>query len=310
MRNITHPLSLVSVLLLATTACNSPTSSTSQSSQDALVSGSGAWARMRALVASASDELSNGLVLKQDQPSEPKVQGQLEEPADVLASARIHVLAIQIKGSNGWLTFPIDAFDLSLLDLSTQFASVVARASLPSGSYDQVRLIVEDEGEAVLHDGRHLPLLVPSGSNTGIKVHLSPALNIASGELVNVTAEFDIQRQFVLTGSGVVHFKPVVRARISIVAPPGGGTSGGSTGGSDGGSTGESTGGTDGGTDGGSTGESTGGTDGGTTGESSGGTDGGVTGGTDGGSTGGETGGTDGGSTGGGEEEFPPVIGT
>ena len=105
-----------------------------------------------------------------------------------------------------------------LLQLQNGVTGNIVQMDIPVGSYDLVRLHV-DSAEIKVTDGDIYYLKVPSGSQTGIKVFVNPAIEVAGGLSAELLLDFDIHKSFVVQGkpdtpAGITgfSFKPVIRA--------------------------------------------------------------------------------------------------
>jgi len=114
-----------------------------------------------------------------------------------------------------------------LLDLRNGVTATLGSATIPTGSYTQMRMIV-DSGRVTLGNGLLFAggssassMKVPSGGQTGIKVNFSGPVQITAGETV-LLVDFDVCRSFVFTGPpsapNGVNFKPVLHATVQDVA--------------------------------------------------------------------------------------------
>lgn len=107
---------------------------------------------------------------------------------------------------------------LNLLELVNGTTATMADLDVPAGTYDLVRVYVKGVN-VVLKDGTEYDLTVPSGSQTGIKVFISPGLTVVGGLSSDLLLDFDVSRSFVAKGNTNVeggitgfNFKPVIKA--------------------------------------------------------------------------------------------------
>lgn len=121
-----------------------------------------------------------------------------------------------------------------LLNLQGGVSALLGSDSIPVGSYEQLRLIVDSAEVTVgpgvtFSDGSTTKWLkVPSGMQTGIKVNFGGPILVNPGQQVLVV-DFDVSRSFVFTGrasspNGAI-FKPVLHGTATDVAGSIAGTS-------------------------------------------------------------------------------------
>lgn len=165
-----------------------------------------------------------------------------DAPMDYIESAMVDIGAVVLvpADSGSHITLSDDGTDgpVDLLQLQDAATEVLAELDIPSGSYSQLRLIVES-ASVTLADGytfrdgsTEKALTVPSGAQTGIKLLLGAAddgnadgpLVIPPGDLMLVV-DFDVSRSFVIQGNpetpaGILgmHFKPTLRVAVVDVA--------------------------------------------------------------------------------------------
>ena len=138
-----------------------------------------------------------------------------------ITEAKINIVQVQIRGKSGkYLVFTDQNFELKLTQLDSAFGSILAKAQVPDGSYDQIRLITADTGNVTLSDGTQHELKVPSGPQTGIKVFLDTPVEVSHGKIALVALEFDLSHSFVAKGNGTFNFKPVVRVTDRVIDDP------------------------------------------------------------------------------------------
>lgn len=98
---------------------------------------------------------------------------------------------------------------INLLEYANGERFVIGEELLPAGSYEQIRLVIEESSVTV--DETVYPLTIPSGSTSGLK--LVSEFEIESGELIGLVLDFDVGRSLFATPPGSTNFKlkPVIR---------------------------------------------------------------------------------------------------
>jgi Domain of unknown function (DUF4382) len=112
--------------------------------------------------------------------------------------------------TEGWVT--VNTFDppmtVDLLTLQT-VAAPLGLANLPPGKITQIRLLVAKEGNSVTTGGATVPLKVPSGYESGIKIH--GPWDIVACNRSSVTLDFD--------GKKSIHYHPAQQGAEWILRP-------------------------------------------------------------------------------------------
>lgn len=153
-----------------------------------------------------------------------------DAPSDDLESATIYISEVSVNMSGGGAPDEIISStkaSYDLLDLQNGVTATIGTASVPTGTYHQVRLLV-DSARVVLKAGHTFSdgsttakLTVPSGSQTGIKVNISPPVEVTEGQTVLVV-DFDVSQSFVFQGPrdhpNSISFRPVLHATAIDVA--------------------------------------------------------------------------------------------
>lgn len=115
----------------------------------------------------------------------------------------------------------------NLLDLQNGRTDLLADADIPAGDYSLMRVYVT-AGQVTLTDGHVFPLKVPSGEQTGIKLHFDFTV-VASGD-TSLLLDIDLSRAFRAIPSGHIddpstirgfHFTPSVALRLINVVEAG-----------------------------------------------------------------------------------------
>jgi hypothetical protein len=116
---------------------------------------------------------------------------------------------------SGWTTIAEPNASVNLLTLSNGTTMNLGEATLPTGTYNGFRLIIDPAQSSItLTDGSNPQVFWPSAAQTGIKINLdAPVTLTESGSMMVV--DFDVGRSFVMRGNSIsqngLNFKPVLR---------------------------------------------------------------------------------------------------
>ncbi len=151
--------------------------------------------------------------------STSKVQILLTDaPSDMIASAEVWISHVYLQGGVGepeedgggrvdLFNDPESPHHYDLLELQDGLtADLTGLVEIEAGLYQGLRLVVDSarltlvEGLAFPDDTDTAILMVPSGSESGIKVALNHVIDAAEGESTTLTVDFDVARNFVIQG--------------------------------------------------------------------------------------------------------------
>jgi hypothetical protein len=124
--------------------------------------------------------------------------------------------AANANAMGGWTTLASPNTLINLMDLNGGQVTTLGTATLPNGTYQGFRLVIDPAQSSVtLKDGSRPDIHWPSANRTGIKVNLTSPVVVSSDSSVFII-DFDIGRSFVMRGNSIRNngllFKPVVHA--------------------------------------------------------------------------------------------------
>jgi len=136
-----------------------------------------------------------------------RVDARKAEPTDAEAEDE--------SNEEGWTTVATPNALVNLLDLSNGTTTNLGATTLPTGTYNGFRLIIDPSRSSMtLKDGTHPDIKFPSAGHSGIKVQLDKPIELTENGSV-MTLDFDVGRSFVTRGNNARNgfiFRPVVRA--------------------------------------------------------------------------------------------------
>jgi hypothetical protein len=145
-------------------------------------------------------------------------------PIDMVDSAIVMITKIEIRSTssdsgNPFKILSEDTISVDLIELQNGVTRILVEKDIPVGSYDLVRLYVDEAKLYTKDNPVPYEMKVPSGRQTGIKMFVKPAIEVISGVSADLLLDFDLSRSFVVKGNpntsaGIkgFNFKPVVRA--------------------------------------------------------------------------------------------------
>jgi hypothetical protein len=147
-----------------------------------------------------------------------------DDPFDInlIESATVTITKVEIKkvgdgvsDGNPFVLLSDDTVTVDLINLRNGVTETLLDLEIPEGEYDLIRLYVEEAGLKLKDFADSYNVKVPSGRQTGIKMHIHPSIVISGGLTSEVLFDFDLSKSFVLRGNmsnnnGFI-FKPCIR---------------------------------------------------------------------------------------------------
>lgn len=144
-------------------------------------------------------------------------------------SATVKINKIEIGNSgqdtNKFIVLMQDTLTFDLMQLRNGITQEITNIDIPQGNYNLIRLYVVEASLKLKDQADAFKVKVPSGSQTGIKILISPSLSVAGGLTAEVLLDFDLSKSFVMRGNmqhsagvnGFI-FKPVIKATNNTTA--------------------------------------------------------------------------------------------
>ena len=138
----------------------------------------------------------------------------VDAPSSGYSEVNIDVRTVEIASDGGWLTLGTPNRVVNLLALTGGVSdTLVDGATLPAGTYGQMRLVLGPDNSVKLLDGTVAPLKVPSGQQSGVK--LTVHFVVEPGTTSDVYIDFDAHKSVFVHqagNSGKYILRPTVRA--------------------------------------------------------------------------------------------------
>ncbi len=140
-----------------------------------------------------------------------------------VSKVRVHQSAIASENDPGWSEITLDpARKINLLRLTNGVLQSLGQTPLPAGHYTQLRLVlsmntVTTIANSVVTSGTttEIPLITPSAVQSGIK--LIHEFDVAPGQQVDVTLDFDALKSIVRRGNGSYALMPVIQVVPTVL---------------------------------------------------------------------------------------------
>lgn len=140
----------------------------------------------------------------------------IESATVTITKVEIRKVGDGVSDGNPFVVLSDDTVTIDLIDLRNGVTERLLDLEIPEGEYDLLRLYVDEAGLKLRDVDDPYSVKVPSGRQTGIKLHINPSIVISGGLTAEVLLDFDLSRSFVLRGNmtnnnGFI-FKPCIRA--------------------------------------------------------------------------------------------------
>ncbi len=126
------------------------------------------------------------------------------------SEVNVEILNVRVNfrnDSTGWVDLATNAGIYNLLALQNGVDTLLAQGPVPSNDVKEVRLILGTQNSIVI-DSVSYSMMVPSGSQTGLKIKVDRQLNVGIDSLV---VDFDAGLSVIRTGNNNYILKPVLR---------------------------------------------------------------------------------------------------
>ena len=166
--------------------------------------------------------LSLGCSSSNDSPKGSVSVTLVDGPTTDYKAINLNIQSIQIHQSNtadenGWVTVSSPNKTVDLLKLQGGVVEALAsNQTIGVGTYQMMRLVLGSGNTLTLTDGSIVPLKVPSGQQSGIKIPLN--FTVQAGTTADVWIDFDGAHSIhvVETGSANYILRPVVRGFMQV----------------------------------------------------------------------------------------------
>lgn len=122
----------------------------------------------------------------------------------------VDITGMEVHVAGAWTSLSINPGLYDLLVLQNGVDTVLAPPQvIPAGHITQMRLILGSNNYVVDTAGISIPLKVPSGENTGLKINIDET--VPTGVVYDVLLDFDAEKSIVEQGNGNLLLKPVIK---------------------------------------------------------------------------------------------------
>ncbi|MCH8978992.1 MAG: DUF4382 domain-containing protein [Armatimonadetes bacterium] len=136
-----------------------------------------------------------------------------DAPTTGVTEVNITVDRVEAHIDGEWVTITAPQDSYNLLDL-TQQAAPLGSASVPAGTYTQVRVFIS--GASVVDEQGTHDVTMPSVDETGIKLNVD--YTVEPGKITTILLDFNVAKSLVQRGDGSYLITPVIAAVVEILS--------------------------------------------------------------------------------------------
>jgi hypothetical protein len=146
---------------------------------------------------------------------ETKIEIRLTDNPVAVDEVNVDIREVRVKFSddtaaaNGWVSLSTNAGVYNLLGLQNGVDTLLASGNLPQNTVKQIRFVL-GPNNSVTENGISYPLIIPSGSESGLKIKVSRKLNATLNTLV---IDFDAALSLKKEGAGDYKLRPVLKIK-------------------------------------------------------------------------------------------------
>ena len=159
--------------------------------------------------------ISTFISCKKDKETNSTLQIRLTDAPTALQEVNVDIREVHVKFSddslsnNGWITLAANARVYNLLALQNGVDTVLATGIFPNDIVKEIRFVL-GPNNTVKDNGTVYPLTIPSGSESGLKIKVSKALQATLETLV---IDFDAALSVKKEGPGDYKLRPVLKLK-------------------------------------------------------------------------------------------------
>jgi len=145
-----------------------------------------------------------------------KVNVRLTDGPGAYDALFLSIKEIQVFSAGGQSMLVVGSNPFNILKFKLGKDTLIASQDIPSGTLQEVRLVLNSTGNSVVISGQSYPLTTPSGQSSGVKLKIHD--DLVEGVAYTMLLDFDAATSIVKTGSGAYILKPVIRAIPNAVS--------------------------------------------------------------------------------------------